>query len=287
MPRLVSKEEFAELGRHLLDSVLESGDSVIVQEGDRSLAILATYESVTAMASVLDLPRWEAWVDEMRETFPEAAKRLEKLQERAVEQPETDKTLFGFDPTAGQVGSPAGREFLASELKRLNVPIAEAAILDEVYSALLTMCEEKEHIYPEDLRALAQEKIAEAPQRLRLLTLSVQSASGLPATAEVTLELAHGPAMRQERGDGPLDAAFKAIEKLTSLKPEVENFSVVAATKGRDATAEAMIQLNLEGEVAVGAGASTNALEAGVHAYLNALNFLLEGRREPAAQINP
>lgn len=287
MPRLVTVEEFGQLSRHLLDSVLESGDSVIVQEGDRQLAILATYESVTAMASVLDLPRWEAWVDEMRDAFPEAAKRLEKLHERAVDQPAIEKALFGFDPAAGLVGSAAGREFLASELRRLAVPITEAAVLDDVYSALLAMCEEKEHIYPEDVRALAQEKIAEAPQRLRLLTLSVQSASGLPATAEVTLELAHGPAMRQERGDGPLDAAFKAIEKLTALKPEVENFSVIAATKGRDATAEAMIQLNLEGEVAVGAGASTNALEAGVHAYLNALNFLLEGRREPAAQINP
>jgi 2-isopropylmalate synthase len=156
-------------------------------------------------------------------------------------------------------------------------------VFDVVYAALLEMCEEKERIYPEDLRALAQEKLSEAPQRLRLLTLTVQSSSGLPATAEVTLELANGPAMRQEHGDGPLDAAFKAIERLTGLKPEVENFSVVSATRGRDATAEAMIQLNLEGEAAVGAGASTNAVEAGVHAYLNALNFLLEARREPAA----
>ena len=284
MPRLVTPEEFGRLGRHLLDGVIESGDSVIIQEGDRSIAILATYESVTAMASVLDLPRWEAWVEEMRETFPDAANRLSKVQERSADQPAIDKALFGFDPAAGSVGSASGREFLASELRRLAVPIIEPAIFDEVYSALLGICEEKEHIYPEDLRALAQEKIAEAPQRLRLLTLSVQSASGLPATAEVTLELAHGPAMRQERGDGPLDAAFKAIEKLTGLKPEVENFSVVAATKGRDATAEAMIQLNLEGDTAVGAGASTNALEAGVHAYLNALNFLLESRREPAGE---
>lgn len=278
-------EEFGQLGRHLLDGVIESGDSVIVHDGDRSVAILATYESVTAMASVLDLPRWEAWVDEMREKFPDAAHRLEKLQERGDEQPEIDKVLLGFDPAGGAIGSASGREFVASELRRLAVPINEPAVFDGVYSALLGICEEKERIYPEDLRALAQEKIAEAPQRLRLLALSVQSASGLPATAEVTLELAHGPAMRQERGDGPLDAAFKAIEKLTGLKPEVENFSVVSATRGRDATAEAMIQLNLEGDAAVGAGASTNALEAGVHAYLNALNFLLESRREPAGEL--
>jgi 2-isopropylmalate synthase len=82
--------------------------------------------------------------------------------------------------------------------------------------------------------------------------------------------------MRREHGDGPLDAAFNAIEKLTGLKPEVENFSVIAATRGRDAMAEAMIELALAGAAVVGAGASTNAIEAGVHAYLNALNFLVE-----------
>ena len=286
MPRLVSVEEFGTNAAHLLDNVMESGDTVVVRKGDDAVAILATYGSVTAMASVLDLPRWEAWVEEMRDVFPEAASRLERLQERAAEQQAIDKVLFGFDPATGSVGSPAGMEFVASELRRLAVPIAEPDVLNAVYAALLGMCEEKEHIYPEDLRALAQEKLTEAPQQLRLLTLTVQSSSGLPATAEVTLELAHGPAMRQERGDGPLDAAFKAIEKLTGLKPEVENFSVVAATKGRDATAEAMIQLNLDGEAAVGAGASTNAFEAGVHAYLNALNFLLQTRREPAGDRN-
>ena len=284
MPRLVTVEEFRKHAAHLLDSVVESGDTVLVRQGDDSVAILATYKSVTAMASVLDLPRWEAWVEEMRETFPDAAQRLERLKQRVAEQQEIDKALLGFDPSSGAVGSPAGREFVASELRRLAVPISEPQVFNAVYAGLLEMCEEKERIYPEDLRALAQEKLTEAPQQLRLLTLTVQSSSGLPATAEVTLELAHGPAMRQERGDGPLDAAFKAIEKLTGLKPEVENFSVVAATRGRDATAEAMIQLNLEGEAAVGAGASTNAVEAGVHAYLNALNFLLQARHETAAE---
>ena len=84
--------------------------------------------------------------------------------------------------------------------------------------------------------------------------------------------------MRREQGDGPLDAAIKAIEKLTGLTPSVENFSVVAATRGHDAIASAVIELLHEGAVVVGAGASTNSIEAGVHAYVNALNFLVEAR---------
>jgi len=82
--------------------------------------------------------------------------------------------------------------------------------------------------------------------------------------------------MVREQGDGPLDAAFKAIQRIAQVEPLVENFSVVSATPGRDALAEAMIELEHAGSHVVGTGASTNAVEAGVIAYINALNFLLE-----------
>ena len=194
------------------------------------------------------------------------------------EPPEVDKTLLGFDLAAGIVGSEAGLEYLRSELARLGVPVTDERLLAEIYSRVLGLCEDKERVYEEDVRVIAQELISQAPQRLRLLSVTVTSATGLPATAEVTLELGHGPAMRREQGDGPLDAAFKAIQRLVSLEPQVENFSVVAATPGGDAMAEAVIVLALDGSRVIGAGASTNAIEAGVQAYVNALNFLLEER---------
>src|SRR5919197_2272697 len=286
MPRVFSVDEFSERARELIEAVEKGGDTVIVQDGGNPVAILTSHESAVAMASMVDLPRWEEWIAQMRETFPEAAARLGKMRERARESPEIDKALLGFNPSAGIVGSDAGREFLAVELRRLGVPITDESLLATVYLAVIDLCEDKERIFEEDLRVLAQELLAEAPQRLRLLSLTVSSSTGLPATAEVTLELGQGqgPAMRREHGDGPLDAAFNAIEKLTGLRAEVENFSVIAATKGRDAMAEAMIELSLGGTTVVGAGASTNAIEAGVHAYLNALNFLVEaGVKETTA----
>ena len=276
MPRVFSVDEFSKRAREFIEAVEKGGDTVIVQDGGNPVAILTSHESAVAMASMVDLPRWEEWIAQMRETFPEAAARLGQMRERARESPEVDKALLGFNPSAGIVGSDAGREFLAVELRRLGVPITDESLLATVYLAVIDLCEDKERIFEEDLRVLAQELIAEAPQRLRLLSLTVSSSTGLPATAEVTLELGQGPAMRREHGDGPLDAAFNAIEKLTGLRAEVENFSVIAATKGRDAMAEAMIELSLAGTTVVGAGASTNAIEAGVHAYLNALNFLVE-----------
>lgn len=275
MQREVDVAEF-ERQAHGLLSVIEEGGSVLVTRQGEAVAVLTSPSAVPSLPVTMDLPRWEEWLHEMRESFPRAGGGRPALRVPLPEPPTVDKTLLGFDPVSGRVGSPQGREFLAAELVRLRVPLRDDKLLDQVYAAALRLCEDKERVYEEDVRVIAQETVAQAPRGLRLLSCTVTSSTGLPATAEVTLELVHGPAMRREMGDGPLDAAFKAIQRLTQLEPQVENFSVVAATPGRDAVAEAVIELLHEGRRAVGAGVSTNAIEAGVHAYVNALNFLLE-----------
>lgn len=278
MPRTVELDEFAGQASALVDAVAAGDDSVVLVRRGAPVAVLSPLGSEQAQAMLADLPRWEEWVHEVRESFAEAAGRPLAAQVPLPDPPLLDKTLLGFDPPAGVVGSPDGREYLAGQLLRLGVPVRDESLLDAIYGAVLGLCEDKERLYEADVRVLAQELIAEAPQRLRLLAATVTSSTGLPATAEVMLELGRGqgPAMRREHGDGPLDAAFKAIQRLTQLEPMVENFSVVSATRGSDAMAEAVIELVLEGRRAVGSGASTNAIEAGIHAYVNALNFLVE-----------
>jgi antitoxin (DNA-binding transcriptional repressor) of toxin-antitoxin stability system len=277
VPHTVELDEFAGRAAELVGSVADGGDAVVVVRQGAPVAMLV---SPAGVPSLVDLPRWEQWVNEIRRSFaavtPGAA--APGPDSPLPDQPRVDKTLLGFDPASGVVGSEPGRDFLAGELARLNVPVHDQRLLTEVYARVLQLCEDKELVYEKDLRVLAQEAIAVAPQRLRLLAVTVTSTTGLPATAEVTVELGHGPAMRREHGDGPLDAAFKAIQRLTQIEPEVENFSVVAATRGSDAIAEAVIELVLDDRRVVGSGASTNAIEAGIHAYVNALNFLMEAR---------
>jgi antitoxin (DNA-binding transcriptional repressor) of toxin-antitoxin stability system len=278
VPRTVEVEDFAGKASALIDAVAAGDESVVVVRSGAPIALLSPLGATQAQAVLADLPRWEEWVHGVRQSFAEAAGRPVTPQMPLPEPPEVDKALLGFDPAAGLVGSDAGREFLTGQLERLNVPIRDERLMNDMYAAVLRLCEDKEHLYEPDLRVVAQELIAEAPQRMRLLSVTVTSSTGLPATAEVTVELGQGPAMRREHGDGPLDAAFKAIQRLTQLEPTVENFSVVAATRGRDAVAEAVIELELDGRRTMGSGASTNAIEAGIHAYVNALNFLVDAR---------
>ncbi len=281
MPRTVELEEFAGQARDLISAVAEEGESVVVIRHGAPVAVLVSHAAYQSQAVLADLPRWEEWVHELRASTAATAATAGGAvapEMRLSDPPEIDKSLLGFDPASGVVGSDDGREFLASELTRLDVPVRDSGLVSEIYAAVLQLCEDKEHVYERDLRVVAQETLAEAPLRLRLLAVTVTSTTGLPATAEVTMELGHGPAMRREHGDGPLDAAFKAIQRLTQLEPEVQNMSLVSATKGSDAMAEAVVELVLEGRRAIGAGASTNAIEAGIHAYVNALNFLMEAR---------
>src|SRR5919204_4889934 len=105
MPRVFSVDEFSKRAREFIEAVEKGGDTVIVQDGGNPVAILTSHESAVAMASMVDLPRWEEWIEEMRESFPETAARLGKMRERARESPEVDKSLLGFDPSAGVIGS--------------------------------------------------------------------------------------------------------------------------------------------------------------------------------------
>jgi LeuA allosteric (dimerisation) domain len=277
VPQTVDLDQFEGRARALIESLLDMAEPVIVVRDGKAVAVLAPPASLQPSA-IADLPRWEEWLHELKESLSSASPGQASPTISLPTPPEVEKSLLGFDLSAGAVGSEAGRDYLRAELSRLGVPLTDEALLTDVYTQVLGLCEDKDTIYEDDLRVLAQKAISQAPQRLRLLSVTVTSATGLPATAEVTLELGHGPAMRREQGDGPLDAAFKAIQRLVSIEPEVENFSVVAATRGSDALAEAVIALSSEGRRVLGAGTSTNAIEAGVQAYVNALNFLLEER---------
>ncbi len=238
MSVFVSVSELRERADELVAQVASGGEHVVVIDGARRLAILTPHGG-----PLTDHP--------------------------------LAKAELGFDPAAGKVGTPGGREFLGHELRESGVPIADSeGLLDQVYSSVLSLCEDKEQIFREDIRALAEEVLADAPGRVRLLALTIQTTTGMPATAEVTLQLETGPAMRRQQGDGPLDAAFKAIEKLTGVVPTVESFAAFSATPGRDAMAEVVVELSLDEQMVTGRGASTDSVTAGVLAYLHALNFL-------------
>ena len=76
----------------------------------------------------------------------------------------------------------------------------------------------------------------------------------------------------ESSGDGPVDACFKAIDKITGVKGELQDYRIEAVTQGKDALGEVSLKLKAKNKVVVARGASTDIIESSVRAYVNALN---------------
>ena len=103
----------------------------------------------------------------------------------------------------------------------------------------------------------------------------VNSGNVIPATANVTLEKNGEKISGVSTGDGPIDAAFHAIEQIIGHHYELDNFQVQAVTKGREAVGSSLIRLRADGKLYSGTGLSTDIIGACIRAYVNALNKIV------------
>ena len=120
---------------------------------------------------------------------------------------------------------------------------------------------------------LMDQQIREAPETWALV--SYQVASGTGTTPRVELCLRHGAQelrTEMECGDGPIDAIFLAIEKLTGVSVVCKDFQVHSVTVGKDAQAEVTVEVEHQGRTYRGLGVSTDSVEASGRAFLNAIN---------------
>jgi 2-isopropylmalate synthase len=105
--------------------------------------------------------------------------------------------------------------------------------------------------------------------------LLVTSQRGVSSSAEVSLSDEGQVKSGRATGNGTLDAAFRAIQEVTGVPAELEDFSLAAATQGSDALGEAVVTLSQGSRVVVGRAVALDVVEAAANAYVNALNWLV------------
>jgi 2-isopropylmalate synthase len=146
--------------------------------------------------------------------------------------------------------------------------------LQEVFKAFKELADKKKEVYDGDIGALIENKVyGEIEDVWSLVEFELITKSDL--TASIKLSLKKGEEelhCELTDGDGPIDAAFLATEKLTGISLACKDFQVRSATIGRDAQGEVVVRVEHEGEEFKGRGVSTNTVEATIIAVLNAVN---------------
>lgn len=170
------------------------------------------------------------------------------------------------------LGKHSGRHAFRQRLEELGHTLDEAA-LDRAFAAFKVLCDKKKEIYDEDLEALVDEQLKTERALFQLKSLQVMAGTYGVATATVTLVDSSGAEITDAAtGDGPVDAMFATIQRLTKISATLDSFQVRSITGGREAQGEVSVELTHSNRKVRGRGFSTDILEASAKAYLAAIN---------------
>jgi 2-isopropylmalate synthase len=182
------------------------------------------------------------------------------------------------------LGKLSGRAAFKDKLKDLGYTLSDNAFQD-AFVRFKALCDRKRHVYDDDLVALIDDQIAHAEDAVHVRRLRVVAGTDGPQTAEIDLEIDGVAHWAVERGNGPVDAIFNAINKLIPHRARLELYQVHAVTEGADAQAEVSVRLTEDGRTGAARAADADTLVASAKAYVAALNRLNARRdRGPDAQ---
>ncbi|OOV87171.1 2-isopropylmalate synthase [Oceanospirillum linum] len=182
----------------------------------------------------------------------------------------------GWNTNAIVLGKHSGRNAFRSRLTDLGISFDSEAELNHAFALFKQLADKKHEIYDEDLQALVSDsRVTNAVERYRLETLEVQSKTGETPLAKVVLSVDGQEVAAESEGSGPVDATFKAIEKIVNSDTVLELYSVNAITSGTDSQGEVTVRLDKAGRLVTGLGADTDIVIASAKAYVHALNALV------------
>ncbi len=182
----------------------------------------------------------------------------------------------GWNENQIVLGKHSGRNALRSRLNELGIELESEEELNAVFARFKDLADKKHEIFDEDLQALmADSSWSTDNEKLKLMSLKVCSETGEKPHAEVVVQLDGKEQSADEVGSGPVDAAFRAIEKIAHSGSELKLYSVNNITSGTDSQGEVSVRLSKDGKIVNGQGADTDIVIASAKAYINALNRIM------------
>ena len=148
--------------------------------------------------------------------------------------------------------------------------------IEKAFEQFKILADKKKEIFDEDLEAIIDELSTSSSVVWQLESLQTTAGTGVIPTATIRLRKSDGQIVQDAAtGDGPVDAIYSAIQRITGVQAKLLDYQIRAITKGKDAQGEVRIELEIDGIKFNGKGISTDIIEASAKAYLSAINRYL------------
>lgn len=184
--------------------------------------------------------------------------------------------LVGREAAVLVMGKHSGRAAFRKALTDLGYGDIPDDKVQHLFGRFKDLADRKGQIYAEDLRALVDAR-SDVPQTFSLEGFQITSGMNMMPVAFVRLHTPDGPVDATAHGDGPVEAAFQAISKITGISPTLESYRIQSVTRGDDALGEVSIHVR-HGETQLnGTGVATDIVEASARAWIRVMNMIVAG----------
>ncbi len=172
------------------------------------------------------------------------------------------------------LGKHSGRHAFEQRLETLGYNLSKEKI-NSFFDSFKELADKKKVVYDRDIEAIVTKDTIKIPQTYELEKFIINTGNFITSTATVILKKDNKQIEDVAIGDGPVDAAFNAVEKLVGINFILEDYSINSVTEGKDAQGEVFVKLSKDDEIHIGRGLSTDIIEASIKAYIDAVNRTL------------
>lgn len=180
--------------------------------------------------------------------------------------------LYQFDGIV--LGKLSGRHAFEEKIRSMGYQLDNEAVKD-CFAKFKALCDRKKDITYRDIEAIVEGSLTDIPAVIELENYQIISSNSTNSTATVSLNKDYLHKQDAAIGSGPVDAAFKAIDKIINIPLTLESYSIKAVTEGKDAIGEATVKVKYQDNLYLGRGISTDIIEASLLSYINAVNRII------------
>ena len=187
-----------------------------------------------------------------------------------------NSTDVGIPQNTMVLGKHSGKHALRERLISMGYELSDEE-LEQVFARFKVLADKKKNLTNSDIEALVLHRRNTTIGSCRLLSHVVNTGNGVPNTSCIKLQRESDVLEEVAIGSGPLDASFKAINRMLDMDIRLESFSLNAVTDGEDAIGEAVVKIEApNGRRYTGTGLSTDIIESSIRAYVNGINKMME-----------